>query len=62
MVFRVAVNDQVRYTSPILRGGQTPLPISIDLSNAKKLDLFVDFADRADQLGRADWLDARLTP
>jgi hypothetical protein len=60
VVFRVAVDDQVRYTSPIVRGGQTPLPISVDVTGAKRLDLFVDFADRADELDHADWLDARL--
>jgi len=58
--FRVFVDGQVRYTSPVVRGGQAPLPISVDLTGAKRLDLVVDFADRADELDHADWLDARL--
>jgi hypothetical protein len=38
----------------------TPVPVSVDLSDAKRLDLVVDFAERADQLDHANWLDARL--
>jgi hypothetical protein len=58
--FRVFVDGQVRYASPVVRGGQTPAPVSIDLAGAKRLDLVVDFADRADELDHADWLNARL--
>jgi hypothetical protein len=60
VVFRVLVDDQVRYSSPIVRGGSPPLPISVDAAGAKKLELVVEFADRADELDHADWLDARL--
>jgi hypothetical protein len=58
--FRVFVDGQVRYTSPIVRGGQPPVPVSIDIAGAKRIDLVVDFADRADELDHADWLNARL--
>jgi hypothetical protein len=34
--------------------------VSVDLSGAKRISLIVDFADRADEWDRADWLDARL--
>jgi hypothetical protein len=37
-----------------------PVPIDIDLSGGKQIDLVVDFADRADVQDWADWLDARL--
>jgi len=60
VAFRVFVDGQVRYSSPVIRGGEAPVPISVDLTGAKRLDLVVDFADRADELDRADWLDARL--
>ena len=33
--------------SPILRGGQPPVPVSVDISSAQKLELVVDYADRA---------------
>lgn len=60
VVFRVYVDGQAKYTSPVIRGGQPPLPISIDLSGVKHLDLVVHWSDRADQSDHADWLDARL--
>jgi hypothetical protein len=58
--FRVFVDGKERYTSPTVRGGAAPLPIDVEVSGGKRLDLVVDFADRADVQDRADWLDARL--
>jgi hypothetical protein len=58
--FRVFVDGQVRHASPIVRGGQPPVPVSVDIADAKRIDLVVDFADRADELDHADWLNARL--
>ena len=58
--FRVFIDGQQKYTSPILRGGQKSIPVALDLTGAKRLDLVVDFADRADEQDHADWLDARL--
>lgn len=49
------------YESAIIRGGETPVPISIDLKGATRMALIVDFADRADECDWADWLNARLT-
>ncbi len=60
VTFRVFVDGKVQYSSPIVRGGSPPLPISIDLAGAKRLDLVVDYADRADELDHANWLNARL--
>ncbi|MGQ9574232.1 MAG: NPCBM/NEW2 domain-containing protein [Thermoguttaceae bacterium] len=60
VLFRVLVDDRLRYTSPIIRGGSGPIPISVELRGAKMLELEVDFADRADQLDHANWLNARL--
>jgi hypothetical protein len=58
--FRVYVDGRAEYTSPVVRGGDEPIPVSVDLSGAKRLDLIVDYADRADVMDRADWLEARL--
>ncbi len=63
--FRVFIDDgsgawQERATSEIIRGGQPPVPISVDVSGAKRLSLLVDYADRGDELDHADWLNARL--
>jgi len=59
-VFRVYVDRQRKYTSKIVRGGEAPVPVAVDLTGAKRLDLIVDFADRADQLDHAAWLNPRL--
>ncbi len=66
-VFRVYTDDgsgawQLKFESPIVRGGAAPLPISVDLSAAKRLSLLVDFADHGDEQAHADWLNARLLP
>ena len=59
--FRVLVDGRERYVSPIIRGSQPPMPVSVDIRGARKLELVVDYADRADVLDHADWLNARLT-
>ena len=51
---------QTAYESPILRGGESPVAISIDLKGASRMALLVDFADRGDECDYADWLQARL--
>ena len=66
-IFRVYTDDgsgkwQLKYESPIVRGGATPLPISVDIAGAKRLSLLVDFADHGDIQAHADWLNARLLP
>ena len=48
------------FQSDIVRGGESPRPVSVDLRGAKGLTLTVDYADRGDELDYADWLDARL--
>ena len=61
--FRIHVDGKRKYTSEIIRGGGKPVPVRVDLADfasGSRIDLFVDYADRADQLDRADWLDARL--
>ncbi len=51
---------QEAYTSGIVRGGDAPQSVSVDVSGAQGLTLTVDYADRGDELDRANWLDARL--
>jgi hypothetical protein len=48
------------FKSGIVRGGEEPQAVSVDLRAAKGLTLTVDFADRGDELDHAVWLDARL--
>lgn len=58
--FRAVVDGQERFASEIIRGGDKPARVSIPLEGAKRLELIVDYADRADQGDHADWLEARL--
>jgi sRNA-binding regulator protein Hfq len=48
------------FKSGIVRGGEEPQNVTVDLRDAKGLTLTVDFADRGDELDHAVWLDARL--
>ncbi len=48
------------FASTIVRGGDAPLPIEVELKDATQLALLADFADRGDELDYANWLDARL--
>jgi hypothetical protein len=58
--FRVLLDGVPKYESPPVTGRARPRSISVDLSGAKRLELLVDYAGHADQMGRADWLNARL--
>ena len=60
--FRVYVDGQKKYAGQIVRGHDAPVPISVDIRGGKRLDLIVDFGDRADQQDHANWLEARLLP
>ena len=60
--FRVLLDGREKLATTIIRGRMPPLPVSLDLTGVKQLDLIVDFADRADEMDHADWLAARLIP
>lgn len=58
---RVRADGRQKQTvETVVRGRMAPVPVSVDLDGATRLDLIVDYADRADVLDHADWLDARL--
>jgi hypothetical protein len=48
------------FSSGVVRGGEAPRLVSVDVAGAQGLTLTVDYADRGDELDRANWLDARL--
>jgi hypothetical protein len=65
VVFKVLLQDadgqwQPAYSSPVVRGGEPPIPLSIDLKGATRMALLVEPADRGDELDHANWLRARL--
>ena len=57
--YRVYVGDSLKYTSETVRGGDAPVPVTVDVAGAERLHLIVDFAERADELDHANWLNAR---
>jgi hypothetical protein len=60
VTFRVFVGREERFASAPVRGGQPPVPVSVDLSGAETVSLVVDFGERGDERDYADWLEARL--
>ena len=64
VIYRVFLNDgsawTLAYESPIIRGGEAPVAVSVPLNGARQLALIVDYADRADELDYANWFNARL--
>ncbi|HTN74241.1 MAG TPA: NPCBM/NEW2 domain-containing protein [Pirellulaceae bacterium] len=65
VIFRVFTNRgdatwQAAYESPVVRGGDAPRSITVDLAGVKRIALIVDFAERGDEQDHADWLNARL--
>jgi hypothetical protein len=48
--------------TPVVRGGDSPHLLQIDVTGAQALMLVVEEADGSDVLDRAAWLDARLVP
>jgi hypothetical protein len=60
VTFRVFADREQKFASEVVRGGQPSVPVSVDITGAKQLSLVIDFAERADELDHADWLDARL--
>ncbi|MFO0867518.1 MAG: NPCBM/NEW2 domain-containing protein [Pirellulales bacterium] len=51
---------QSAYASPVVRGGDPPLPLNLDVTGVQQLALIVDAADQGDQRDYANWLNARL--
>jgi len=64
VVFRVYLRKaddwQEAYSSPVMRGGDPPQKIAVELGAATQIALVTDYADRGDERDYANWLDARL--
>ena len=58
--FRVFVDGKVKFASGPIRGQMPPVPVRVDLTAARRLDLVVDYGESGDVLDHADWLNARL--
>ncbi|GAA4425833.1 hypothetical protein GCM10023155_13350 [Bremerella cremea] len=67
VVFKVYTSQtgkdwKVAYESPIVRGGEAPKDVDVSVKGMKGIALVVEFADGADVLDHANWLDARFEP
>lgn len=65
VVFRVYLQGRSSgwakaFESRVVRGGDPPVPLDLDLNGAARVALIVDFADQADQWDHANWLNARF--
>jgi hypothetical protein len=65
VIFRVYVQGadpswRLAYESGIVRGGDAATPVRVDIRDAQRVALLVDYADRADQGDHANWLNARF--
>ena len=64
VIFRVFKSDggdwQELFASPVVRGGEPPGSMSVDIRGATAIALAVDFAEHGDVLDHANWLNARL--
>ncbi len=66
VTYRVFVQDDSEwreaFASDIVRGGDRPIPISVDVTGATLIALIVGDADHGDVRDHANWLNARLIP
>ena len=59
--FQVFVDGKMKVETPVLHGGDAPVPVSVDLTGARRLLLAVTDAGDGNDSDHADWADARLT-
>ena len=60
VVFIVKTDGKERYRSKILKPGDEPLTVLVDLSKARKLELITDVSIKGFTGDHADWADARI--
>jgi NPCBM/NEW2 domain-containing protein len=60
VIFRLVGDEKLLYESPVFRGGDAPLPVTVDVSGVLLLRLEVEQSDNGDVADHADWAEARL--
>ncbi len=60
VVFQVFVDGRKKGETPVLHGGDAPLPLSVDITGALRLSLVVTDAGDGNTNDHADWADASL--
>ncbi len=61
VVFRVSAGDRELYRSGVLRGGEEPERLAVEVASATSLDLHVDDAGDGPVCDHADWAEAVIT-
>jgi len=51
---------ELAFESPVIRGNEEPQSLNLEIGAARRIALIVDFADRGDEMDRANWLMARF--
>ncbi len=59
--FQVYVDGRKKLETPVLHGGDAPVPVSVDLTGAKRMTLVVTDAGDGNDSDHADWAGALLT-
>jgi alpha-galactosidase len=59
--FRVLVDGQERYASPVCRGGEEPIEVKVVLAGAKELTLLIGDAGDGITHDQSDWAEAALS-
>jgi len=62
VIFRILVDGQQKFQSPVLRSGGEPLPVRVNLAGAQELTLLALDSGDGIVCDMANWAEARLTP
>jgi hypothetical protein len=62
VIFRIVQRGRTLFVSPVVHGGNSAVPIDIDVKGCQDLTLLVEDADGSIGHDHADWLDLRLVP
>ena len=51
---------QLAFESPVIRGRQSLVPVSVDVRGTQRISLIVDRSDQGDEWDHVNWIDARM--
>lgn len=60
VIFRIYGDDRLLHETPMIRGGDKPVPVKLKMDGVLLLRLETDFGDEGDAADVADWIEARL--
>jgi hypothetical protein len=60
VAFKILLDGQLAYESPVMKSGDKPIPIDLPLGQARLLILSTDFGTNGNVQDYADWIEVRL--